>query len=138
MKKRTEEAPVNAYMIAGLKIGPEQIDERGHVNNIVYLNWIQQAAENHWKKLAGEQADQFAWVVRRHEIDYRTPIFPGADIAAVTWVGDTDALSSIRMVRIQTREGLLYAEAKTTWCLIDPQSGRFRRIPDSVQQLLGK
>jgi acyl-CoA thioester hydrolase len=137
-KKQIEQPPLNGCMAMDITIIPEQIDDRGHVNNTVHLSWIQQAALSHWKQLAGDRADQFAWVVRRHEIDYLAPILPGTDIIALTWVGETDAMSSIRRVRIQTRDGRILAEAMTIWCLIDPNTGRFRRITDDVKEILGK
>lgn len=138
MKRQLEQPPAVGCMEMNINISPDQIDERGHVNNAVYLIWIQQVASLHWKQLAGAQADQYAWVVRRHEIDYLAPIHPDTDVLALTWVGETDALTSIRRVRIQTPGGRVLAEALTVWCLTDPHSGRIRRITDDVTRLLGK
>ena len=65
-----------------VEVAPEDIDELGHVNNIVYLRWIQDVATAHWRAAAPPDAvDAIAWVVRRHEIDYRHPALPGDRIA---------------------------------------------------------
>jgi acyl-CoA thioester hydrolase len=138
MKKQMEDPPIHKSMTIDLVVTPEHIDDRGHVNNAVYLIWVQEAANRHWHYLAGPQANDFAWVVRRHEIDYLAAAYLGDRIQAITWVGETDALSSIRRVRIQTGEGRILSEVRTTWCLIDPGSGRFRRITDQVKQFLEK
>jgi acyl-CoA thioester hydrolase len=138
MKKQLEEPPIHESITIDLLMTPDQIDDRGHVNNAIYLTWVQQAAALHWNRMAGDHANSYAWVVRRHEIDYLAPARPGAEIMAITWVGETDARSSIRHVRIQTRQGQVLANVRTIWCLTDPQSGRFRRISEEVRQLLGK
>ena len=139
MKKQLEQHPIHESITVDLLMTPDQIDDRGHVNNATYLTWVQQAASVHWNKMAGDHAaNSYAWVVRRHEIDYLAPARPGAEIMAITWVGETDARCSIRHVRIQTREGHVLANARTVWCLTDHQSGRFRRISEEVRQLLGK
>lgn len=138
MKKHIEQPSVDESMTIDLALTPDLIDERGHVNNAAYLIWVQHAAWMHWTKLAGDAAGKYAWVVRRHEIDYLTPALPGMEIQAMTWVGETDGLTSIRYVRIQTRDGRILAAVKTLWCLTDHRSGRFRRISEEVTQLLGK
>lgn len=138
MKKQIEQPPVQESMTIDLALTPDLFDDRGHVNNAAYLIWVQHAAFMHWTKLAGDKTKEYAWVVRRHEIDYHAPALPGTEIQAITWVGETDALSSIRHVRIQTRDGRMLADVRTVWCLTDHRSGRFRRISEEVRQLLGK
>jgi len=123
-----------------ITINPQDIDHLGHVNNVVYLRWVQDAAEAHWKTLATpELQKELAWVVLRHEINYHKPAFPGDSIIAKTWVGETAGFRSIRYVEIFNAKGLLLVTASTTWCLIDPASGKPKKITSEVHDsLLGK
>ena len=120
-----------------LQVLPEDIDELGHVNNVVYLRWVQEIAGAHWKSLASEaEREQWIWVVGRHEIDYRHSAKPGDDVYARTWVGETEGVRSIRHVQILQQSGKLLAEAKTTWVLVDPVSLRPRKIDEKVLETL--
>jgi len=120
-----------------LHIGKEDIDTLGHVNNVVYLRWVQEAAQAHWNTLAGPAIrSQYLWIVLRHEIDYRSAAQQTDKPFALTWVGETDALRSIRHVEIRAASGPLLAEARTTWCLIDPISQKPRRIPAEIRKTL--
>jgi acyl-CoA thioester hydrolase len=120
-----------------LHIGEGDIDGLGHVNNVVYVRWIQEAAEAHWRSLADESLrNGIAWVVLRHEIEYRSAAMPEDIPYALTHVGDTDGLRSIRHVDIYNRDGKLLASARTTWCLIDILSRKPRRIPVEVRRVL--
>lgn len=120
-----------------LKIGEGDIDELGHVNNVVYVRWIQEAAEAHWRSLADEALRAgLAWVVIRHEIDYKSAAMPEEAPYALTHVGETDGLRSIRHVDIHGTDGRLLASARTTWCLMDTVSRKPRRIPAEVRRVL--
>jgi acyl-CoA thioester hydrolase len=120
-----------------LQILPADIDELGHVNNVVYLRWVQEIAAAHWQHLAGEhERKAWIWVVGRHEIDYRYSAKMGDAIYARTWVGETEGVRSVRHVQILERNGKLLAEAKTTWVLVDPQSLRPRKISEDVFAVL--
>ena len=67
---------------------PDDIDEQNHVNNTVYLRWVQEVATAHWRAIAsGEVQENIGWVVLRHEIDYKTPAGLGDKITLRTWVG---------------------------------------------------
>ena len=72
----------------GIEIQPGDIDVLGHVNNVVFLRWVQDAAVAHWSALTNEQQKaEVVWVVARHEIDYKKPAMPGDPLRARTWVG---------------------------------------------------
>ncbi|MEO6217577.1 MAG: acyl-CoA thioesterase, partial [Sphingomonas sp.] len=63
------------------------IDELGHVNNAVWVKWIQDIAVAHWAAIATpDQQDAYIWVVTRHEIDYRGNVGPGETVTGETWV----------------------------------------------------
>ena len=109
-----------------LAVDPADIDVQGHVNNVVYLRWVQDAAVAHWYALASE-ADQenLRWIILRHEIDYKQPARLGDRIVARTWVG---AASRVRFERhteiLRAADRALLAKALTTWCPIDSRTGR--------------
>ena len=106
----------------------DEIDELGHVNNVVYLQWVQDIAVAHWNEAAtDEQREKFIWVVVRHEIDYKKPAFAGEEITAETWVGEWTAVTCERFTEIK-RGGDLLVKGRTVWCMIDKQTARPVRI----------
>ncbi len=110
---------------------PDDIDENGHVNNVVYLDWAQQLAIAHWRSLAPAEAQaEWAWIALRHEIDYRRPLLPGETSLGRTWVSDTaEGPRFDRYVRIDAADGAMCAQVVTTWVLIEQASRRPRRVP---------
>jgi acyl-CoA thioester hydrolase len=131
-------APENTYKI-DLQYGPADFDGLGHINNVVYLRWVQDAAEAHWQALTKDSpTHDIAWVVLRHEIDYFLPALPEDSPYALTWVGETAGVRSVRHVRIHDRTGRLLSEASTTWCMIDINTKKAKRITDEVKSLLLK
>ena len=112
------------------------IDVLGHVNNVVYVRWIQDAAVAHWQSAAAPR-DQEAlrWVVIRHEIDYKRPAFMGDEIVARTWVGTAKRLAFDRHTELFRADGMkLLARARTVWCPINVQSGRPTDVSDDVRK----
>ncbi|MGQ3113694.1 MAG: acyl-CoA thioesterase, partial [Brevundimonas sp.] len=90
-----------------LTVLPEHIDANGHVNNVVYVGWLQDAGTAHWTARFDEATRaKWSWVAVRHEIDYMRPIAPDAvDVKARTWVGDPQGPRFNRYVRIEDAEG---------------------------------
>ena len=117
--------------------GPQDIDENGHVNNVVYLRWVQETAIAHWDSLCpAEEQAKWAWIVLRHEVDYRRPLLPGETATARTWVAETaDGPRFDRFVRIDGPDGVMCAQARTVWCLIQQPTGRPRRVPDWMVEM---
>ena len=119
-----------------IEVTGDDIDELGHVNNVVYVRWVQEVAAAHWEHAAPTALKgKYAWVVLRHEIDYKNPAFLKDDITGYTWVGEHHGARFDRFVRIQCESKVL-AEAKTSWCLLDAKSFRPIRIPDEILELL--
>lgn len=113
---------------------PDDIDELGHVNNAVWVRWIQDIAVAHWCSLAtaGEQ-QAYIWVVTRHEIDYRGNLRAGEQVTAETWVAEPPRGARFdRHVRFVDNAGKTLVEAKTSWALIDRASGRLLRVPQAL------
>ncbi|MBS0408828.1 MAG: acyl-CoA thioesterase [Proteobacteria bacterium] len=113
---------------------PADIDENGHVNNVVYLGWVQAMAIAHWEaRLPLEEQAKWAWIVLRHEVDYRRPLLPGETATARTWVDEhTHGAKFDRFVRIDGPDGAMCAQARTVWCLIDAETRRPARVPKEM------
>jgi acyl-CoA thioester hydrolase len=120
-----------------LEIVPADIDELGHVNNVVYLRWAQDAAIAHWTAAATPaQRDAIAWVAVRHEIDYKLPALPGDAVLASTWVGEADAVRFERFVEIlRASDRKVLAAVRTLWCPISRASGRVTRVDPAVRRV---
>ena len=117
-----------------LAAGPEHIDELGHVNNAVWVQWIQQVAVAHWDAVASQaHRDAYYWVVVRHEIDYLRPAHEGDRIAARTWVADAPQGARFdRFVEFTGPDGKICVRSKTQWAIIDKLLGRPIRVPAEV------
>jgi len=114
--------------------GRDDIDELGHVNNAVWVRWIQDVAVEHWHALATpEQHAAYVWVITRHEIDYRGNVVAGETVTAETWVDDAPKGARFdRLMRFVGADGRTKVDARTTWALLDRQSGRLLRVPAEV------
>jgi acyl-CoA thioester hydrolase len=109
------------------------IDELGHVNNAVYLKWIQDLATAHWAAVAApEHRDAYVWVVTRHEIDYLRQTVEGETLTLTTWVGEPKGARFDRFVEISGPDGQLRVKAVTTWAIIDRASGRLARVRPEI------
>ena len=112
----------------------EHIDELGHVNNAVWVQWVQQVAVAHWHSLADAAHDTaYFWVVVRHEIDYLRAAHEGDRVVARTWVGDAPQGARFeRFVEFTGADGKTCVRAKTIWAIIDKAAGRPVRVPREV------
>lgn len=110
------------------------IDGQGHVNNIIYLKWVQEAAIAHWNSVADiyMQEANF-WVVSRHEIDYLKSAYLNSKLVAKTWVTEPKGAKSERYVTISDAETeTVYANIKTTFYLLDAKSKKPKRIDAEI------
>ena len=114
--------------------GPDDIDILGHVNNAVWVKWVQDVAVAHWDAIAPpEHRAAYVWVVTRHEIDYRGNVSEGETVTAETWVPEPPRGARFdRHMRFTGEDGKVRVEAKTTWALIERASGRLMRVPAEV------
>lgn len=115
-----------------------EIDELGHANNAVYVNWMQEAAiahsteqgwpsERYWES-------SYAWVARSHKIDYLQPAFAGDKLTVRTWIADMQRVSSLRCYEIfRDADQTVLARAETRWAFVDLKTRRPARIPPEVQ-----
>src|ERR1043166_9021112 len=112
------------------------IDEQNHVNNTVYLRWVQEVATAHWRSVASTQAQEsIAWVVLRHEIDYKAAAWIGDTVVLRTWVGKATRLTFERFTEIlRSNDGQLLSKARTLWCPVNAETGRPVRVPFEVRK----
>ena len=113
---------------------PDDIDELGHVNNAVWVQWIQDMATSHWQAVAApEHIAAYFWVVTRHEIDYRGNVGPGESVTANTWIeSEPKGAQFDRRVDFVDAAGKVIVQANTTWAMIDKATGRLVRVRPEV------
>ncbi len=117
-----------------ITIAPADIDELGHVNNIVYLRWAQEIATAHWASRASpEMLAAYVWVVRRHEVDYRAPLELGDAAEARTWVdAEANGAQWRRVVEIGKPGAAASATIASYWVLLDAVTRRVKRVPPEI------
>lgn len=120
-----------------IAIADPDIDALGHVNNIIYLRWVQTVAIAHWRSLA-PPADQARtlWLVLRHEIDYKLAAYRTDSIVARTWIGSASRLKFERFTEIlRASDRALLAKARTVWCPVDAHTLRPSPISAELRAL---
>jgi acyl-CoA thioester hydrolase len=128
-------SPLHAPFELPIAIRADDIDTLGHVNNVVYLRWVQEAAAAHWRVLATEaEQREVGWVVVRHEIDYRHAALREDGLVARTWVGGATRRAFERNTEIlRAGDRRLLARARTLWCPVDPRSGKPIEVSDDLR-----
>ncbi|CAM8671967.1 MULTISPECIES: acyl-CoA thioesterase [Sphingobium] len=113
---------------------PEHIDVLGHVNNAVWVRWMEQVSVEHWERDADPaHIDAYIWVVTRHEIDYRGNVTQGQTVTARTWIPEPPRGARFdRMIEFTGEDGKVKVAAKSTWAIIDKATGRILRVPAEV------
>ncbi len=112
----------------------DDIDENGHVNNTVWVRWMEEVATAHWVQDGDpEHVAAYAWVVTRHEIDYRGNIREGDKVTALTEIRDGPSGARFdRHMTFTNASGKPIVRAKTTWAMVDRETGRLLRVPRDV------
>jgi acyl-CoA thioester hydrolase len=113
---------------------PSDIDELGHVNNAVWVRWIQDMATSHWNAVAlREHIAAYIWVVTRHEIDYRGNIAAGESVTGRTWIETLPKGAQFdRRVDFVDSIGKVIVRANTTWAMLNKKSGRLMRVRPEI------
>jgi acyl-CoA thioester hydrolase len=119
-----------------LTIPENAVDVNGHVNNLEYLRWMQNAAVLHSESHGCTKATTEAgatWVVRTHYVEYLRPAFAGEKIIVLTWVSNFRRVLSLRKYRIiRVKDNAVLVEGETDWVFVDAQTGKLRSIPKNV------
>jgi len=130
------EEPVFPYEFT---VPDEAVDENGHVNNVMYVQWMQDAAVRHYEAMGGRQitiAVGATWVVRSHTVEYLRPAFAGEHIKVLTWVVNMRRVRSLRRYQFLRAEGEeVLVRGETDWVFVDMKNGSPRAIPKDVANL---
>ena len=111
------------------------IDENGHVNNVAYVQWMQDIALEHYSSIGGIQAQgpDATWVIREHRIEYFLPAYAGEEIEIRTWVENIQRVRSLRKYEfVRKADGKTLVKGETDWVFVDVKSGRPLAIPQEV------
>jgi len=128
--------PVYRYEII---VPAEAVDRNRHVNNVAYVQWMQDAAMQHSAATGCTRMTEAlgaTWVARMHRIEYLSPAFAGESISVLTWIADFRKVRSLRRYKfIRTEDQKVLAEGETDWVLVDASTGRPRGIPRELANL---
>ena len=119
-------------------VSAESIDENGHVNNVAYVQWMQEIAVEHYASIGGieAQGSEATWVVREHRIEYLLPAFAGEEIEIRTWVENIRRVRSLRKYEFMRRsDGKTLVRGETDWVFVDTKTGAPRAIPEHVSKV---
>lgn len=133
--------PVSATYLKSFVIPASAIDENGHVNNVAYVQWMQDIAIQHYESIGGVSPMQLigaTWVVREHKIEYFLPAFVNDEIEIRTWVENVRRVRSLRKYEfVRKSDGKTLVRGETEWVFVDAKTGMPRAIPSEVFQVFG-
>ena len=127
--------PVSSTYSKTIKIPKDAIDENGHVNNVAYVQWMQDIAVEHYESIGGitAQGPDATWVVREHRVEYFLPAFENEEIAIHTWVENVRRVRSLRKYEfIRKADDKILVKGETDWVFVDVKTGRPRAVPNEV------
>lgn len=117
-----------------ITVMPEHLDQQQHVNNVVYVQFMQEIADKHWDSVVADESENaVAWVVRRHEIDYLNQAVLHDRLLIRTWTGEHSTVSWNRyceIIRITDQKKII--SSKSIWVLTDRLTGRPKRINEKM------
>lgn len=130
--------PISSTYSKLLIIPRSAIDENGHVNNVAYVQWMQDIAIEHYESIGGiaAQGKDATWVVREHRIEYFLPAFLGEEIEIKTWVEDIRRVRSLRKYEfVRKADASVIVRGETDWVFVNMKTGRPLPIPDEVARV---
>jgi acyl-CoA thioester hydrolase len=130
--------PVSSTYSKYFIIPKSAIDENGHVNNVAYVQWMQDIAVEHYSSIGGviAQGPDATWVVREHKIEYLLPAFAGEEIEIKTWVENLRRVRSLRKYEfVRKSDGKMLVRGETDWVFVDIKTGRPLAIPEEVSRV---
>ena len=130
--------PISSIYLKTIIVPESVIDENNHVNNVAYVQWMQDIAVEHYASIGGIQAqgDDATWFVREHKIEYLAPAFAGEEIEVRTWVENVRRVRSLRKYEFVRRsDGKVLVRGETDWVFVDVKTGAPRAIPEHVSNV---
>ena len=123
-----------------IEVTAKEVDRNGHVNNVVYIQWMQDAAISHARASGctlASKAVGATWVVRTHHIEYLSPAFAGEKITVLTWPSNFQRVRSLRKYKfLRASDRVVIARAETDWVFVNAKTGRPQSIPGEVRHTL--
>lgn len=115
----------------------DDIDELNHVNNVRYVQWVNNVAKLHWRQNATKEiTDNYYWVVISHQIDYKSSAFLNDMIHVKTYVTKSEGVTSTRIVEMfNAKTNKLLVKSETNWCLVSAKTNRPTRITTEIVEL---
>ena len=130
--------PLSPVYSKTLIIPASAIDENGHVNNVAYVQWMQEIAVEHYSAIGGVEAqgNDSTWVVREHRIEYLLPAFLDEEIEIRTWVENIRRVRSLRKYEfVRKSDGKILVKGETDWVFVDVKTGSPRAVPEVVENI---
>jgi acyl-CoA thioester hydrolase len=132
--------PISPTYTKTITIPASAIDENGHVNNVTYVQWMQDIAVEHYASIGGITAQGLdsTWVIRKHSIEYFLPAFEGEEIEVRTWVENLRKVRSLRMYEfVRKSDGKVLVKGESDWVFVDMKTGMPKPIPVEVERIFG-
>jgi len=129
---------ISSIFTKSIIIPQSVIDENGHVNNVAYVQWMQDIAVEHYSTIGGVEAQgpESTWVVREHKIEYFLPAFAGEQIEIRTWVENIRRVRSLRKYEFARKaDGKILVKGETDWVFMDIKTGLPRAVPEAVANI---
>ena len=133
--------PVSPTYSKTITVPKEVIDGNGHVNNVVYVQWMQDIAVEHYSSIGGVKAQgpESTWVIREHKIEYFLPAFAGEEIEVRTWVENVRRVRSLRKYEfVRKSDNKVLVKGETDWVFVDVKTGRPQAVPEEVIRVFQK
>jgi acyl-CoA thioester hydrolase len=127
--------PISLTYSKSFTIPKDSIDENGHVNNVMYVQWMQDIAVEHYASIGGieVQGNDATWVVREHKVEYFLPAFEGEEIEIRTWVENIRRVRSLRRYEfVRKSDNKVLVKGETDWVFVDVKTGAPRAVPNEV------
>jgi len=123
-----------------ITVSKNDLDDLNHVNNVIYIHWVQEIAKEHWKSLvSNEIIKNYYWVLLEHQIKYLNPALLNDKIMIKTYIEKTEGIRSNRIVEIYNRNNdKLLVKSKTIWCLINAKTNKPNRITDEIREAFNR
>mgnify|MGYP001501946909 CR=1 FL=1 len=123
-----------------ITVSKNDLDDLNHVNNVIYIHWVQEIAKEHWKSLvSNEIIKNYYWVLLEHQIKYLNPALLNDKIMIKTYIEKTEGIRSNRIVEIYNRNNdKLLVKSKTIWCLINAKTNKPNRITDEIRKAFNR
>jgi len=130
--------PLSSIYTKTILIPQSAIDENGHVNNVAYVQWMQDIAVEHYTSIGGVEAQgsDATWVVREHRIEYLLPAFADEEIEIRTWIENIRRVRSLRKYEFARKvDGKILVKGETDWVFMDAKTGSPQAVPEQVTKI---